>query len=77
MSRRKGWDVADDVMKEFPSVLVVYLQDGRYEVCPRGLPPEVVPAQVYDRAVYLRRALPGLVRVWDVKRVEHSQLSLL
>lgn len=77
MSRRKGWDVADDLMKEFPSVLVAYLADGRYEVCPRGLPPEVVPALVYDRAVYLRRALPGLVRLWDVKRVERSQLPLI
>jgi len=77
MSRRKGWDVADDLMKEFPSVHVVYLSSGKYEVCPRGLSPEVVPAQVYDRAVYLRRALPGLVRLWDVKRLELSQLSLL
>jgi len=73
--KRDPWSVAVEVTKANPLV-VVFVEDGGYKVYPAHASLSDVQPLFYEKAVYLRRALPGIVSGWNQELVRRSQLEL-
>lgn len=74
--KKSAWEVADLVMKQYPDVLVFVSPEGGYNVYPKSSVLSDVSPSWYEKAVYLRRALPGLVQTWKLELVRRSQPEL-